>query len=341
LQVLPFLSYEVSAFNILLITFKTFKYLKVNKRLYVLWQTLDNARTDLLTFIAIFAIILLGFLFMGWLTFGAELGIFNGFISSMGTCWQFLIGNPPDFFDLYYVNRALGPIFFTLFTVFVFFILANMFIAIISGAYAESHTESQGTSLSIKAVSKPIASMFSTVKYTVQHKQRILSETQMLAAIHKLPDGSDLSSDTLRQVLVDNGLPPYKEYITRLKNILIQRNKIEKKMLDEKRQAALENLEDDEFALQDPTKKNSLMRKSMNTNVEMSNLSTMRSKKSENTVLAEKLDLIMKRLDEIEKELQQQSQQSQPRQTESKIGRRPQRTTWVDEKDDQKEEEKD
>jgi hypothetical protein len=29
---------------------------------------------------------------------------------ALGTCWQFLIGNPPDYFELYGANRALGPL---------------------------------------------------------------------------------------------------------------------------------------------------------------------------------------------------------------------------------------
>jgi hypothetical protein len=95
---------------ILLSSFKTFKYLKVNKRLYVIWQTLDRARGELITFLAVFLIILVGFVLMAWITFGVELAYFNGFVSSLGTCWEFIIGNPPDYFELYKVNRALGPI---------------------------------------------------------------------------------------------------------------------------------------------------------------------------------------------------------------------------------------
>ncbi len=102
--------YEVSAFNILLTTFKTFKYLRINKKLYVLWDTIDSAKGSLATFLFIFLIILLGFVFMGWLTFGADLNYFNGFAGAIGTCWNFLIGNPPSYLELMQVNRSLGPV---------------------------------------------------------------------------------------------------------------------------------------------------------------------------------------------------------------------------------------
>ncbi len=57
-----------------------------------------------------FLIVLVGFLFFGWLTFGSDLSEFNGFINSLGTLWQFLIGNPPDYDQLTLSNRILGPL---------------------------------------------------------------------------------------------------------------------------------------------------------------------------------------------------------------------------------------
>jgi polycystin 2 len=126
--------YNVSAVNVLLTTFRTFKYLRLNHRLYVLWKVLRNAGADLIGFLLIFLIFVFGFVFMGWLSFGADLNTFNTFGNSFGTCWNFLIGNPPIYSTMQSSNRVLGPVFFVLFTVFIFFILANMFIAILSNS---------------------------------------------------------------------------------------------------------------------------------------------------------------------------------------------------------------
>ncbi|KAM9986098.1 hypothetical protein ACTFIZ_004357 [Dictyostelium cf. discoideum] len=127
--------YQISAINILLMSFKTFRFLVVHRRLYILWIAISQSRLQLITFTIMFCIMMLGFLFSGWLTFGTDIASFNGFVTSLGTLLQFIIGNPPDYEAMSYTNRALGPIYYLLFTIFMFFILVNMFVAIISDSY--------------------------------------------------------------------------------------------------------------------------------------------------------------------------------------------------------------
>ncbi|KAM9986099.1 hypothetical protein ACTFIZ_004358 [Dictyostelium cf. discoideum] len=127
--------YQISAINILLMSFKTFRFLVVHRRLYILWIAISQSRVQLVTFTIMFCIMMLGFLFSGWLTFGTDIASFNGFVTSLGTLLQFIIGNPPDYEAMSYTNRALGPIYYLLFTIFMFFILVNMFVAIISDSY--------------------------------------------------------------------------------------------------------------------------------------------------------------------------------------------------------------
>jgi len=83
----------------------------------------------------IFLIIIFGFIFMGWIAFGADMASFNTFFDSFSTCWNFIIGNAPDYNAMQSSNRVLGPFFFVLFTIFIFFILVNMFIAILSNSF--------------------------------------------------------------------------------------------------------------------------------------------------------------------------------------------------------------
>jgi uncharacterized protein Yka (UPF0111/DUF47 family) len=128
--------YNIAYFNILLTCFQTFKYLRMNRRLYMLWKTLQHAATNLFGFLFIFLIFVFGFVFLAWLTFGGEMLEFSTFNLSFGTCWNFLIGNPPDYSAMVQTNPIIGPIFFTLFTIFIFFILANMFIAIIANSFS-------------------------------------------------------------------------------------------------------------------------------------------------------------------------------------------------------------
>ncbi|GAM29206.1 hypothetical protein SAMD00019534_123820 [Acytostelium subglobosum LB1] len=129
--------FQLSAINILLLSFKTFRYLIIHRRLYAIWITIANARIELLAFTIMFLIIMIGFLTSGWLTFGHDIPDYYGFIASLGTSLQFIMGNPPSFQAMTYTNRALGPIYTLLFIIFMFLILMNMFIAIISNSYSE------------------------------------------------------------------------------------------------------------------------------------------------------------------------------------------------------------
>ncbi|EFA85508.1 putative Ca2+ channel [Heterostelium album PN500] len=97
--------YQLSA-----ITFKTFRYLIIHRRLYAIWITISHARLQLMTFTIMFLIMMIGFLISAWLTFGHDLDYYNGFLNSLGTSLQFIMGNPPSFQDMTYTNRALGPI---------------------------------------------------------------------------------------------------------------------------------------------------------------------------------------------------------------------------------------
>lgn len=165
----------------LLSAFNIFKYLTLNTRLYLLWHTLGSvslfilfyflffhyltffisilqAGTDLFYFLFIFLVVFFGFVMMAHLTFGAETEMFSTFVMAIGSCWQFIIGNPPSFEELFSSNRVLGPLvfyfllhffvifiynsnlqFYSLFTVFIFFVLVNMFIAIVTNAFTEQH----------------------------------------------------------------------------------------------------------------------------------------------------------------------------------------------------------
>lgn len=62
--------------------------------------------------INIFLIFIFGFIFMGWLSFGADMEEFNTFVHSFSTSWTFIIGNAPDYNAMFRSNRLLGPLVF-------------------------------------------------------------------------------------------------------------------------------------------------------------------------------------------------------------------------------------
>eukprot|EP01112_Ceratiomyxa_fruticulosa_P005485 TRINITY_DN1611_c1_g1_i1.p1 TRINITY_DN1611_c1_g1~~TRINITY_DN1611_c1_g1_i1.p1 ORF type:complete len:721 (-),score=128.88 TRINITY_DN1611_c1_g1_i1:40-2202(-) len=210
--------YNLSAFNILLSAFKTFKFLKLNDRLYLLWRTLDMAWTDLTGFLLIFIIVLLGFLLTGWVTFGSDTFFFSTFVNSFGTCWQFIIGNPPDYNAMYASNRVLGPAFFALFTVFVFFILVNMFIAIINDSYQEAHDGSQKLRVGY-AIKSSIRGLFHSVK-AIFRGEKTLSDRELINMLThpEIMNQDELTTEDAVRALGEN-LSWNKHYIRRLKTI--------------------------------------------------------------------------------------------------------------------------
>jgi len=156
--------YNVIAINVILTTFRTFKYLRLNHRLYLLWKALRHAGADLIGFLLIFLIFIFGFIFMGWLSFGSDLAAFNNFSNSFGTCWNFIIGNPPDYGSMFDSNRVLGPVFFVLFTIFIFFILANMFIAILSNSFNDVNSNKEDDGKLKDIIDEKIAELVSGFK---------------------------------------------------------------------------------------------------------------------------------------------------------------------------------
>jgi hypothetical protein len=126
--------YTLNAVNIFLIFVKMFKYLRVNPRMFVMWRTLSDATSDLIAFLFLFSVVFLGFIFMSHLLFGGQLETYSSFIHSAATCFHMLLGdfNYPALSES---NRILAPIFFILFILFCFFVLSNIFSAIIIDAY--------------------------------------------------------------------------------------------------------------------------------------------------------------------------------------------------------------
>jgi hypothetical protein len=156
--------YNIGYFIVLLVCFQTFKYLRMNRRLYMLWKTLQNSGTDLMGFMMIFLIFVFGFVFNSWLAFGDATAFFGSFSTSFGTGWNFIIGNPPDYDTIVNINAIQGPLYYVVFAIFLFYILPNMFIAIIVNSYGEiSTTYSEQVGIS-DAINSKLSECFKSSK---------------------------------------------------------------------------------------------------------------------------------------------------------------------------------
>ena len=111
---------------------KLFKYISFNK----LTNTLSKCSTDILGFMVMFFIVFFAFAQLGYLMFGSSLLDYSTFGTAVFTLLRIILGDF-DFPSLIQASPLFGPIFFICYVFFVFFVLLNMFLAIINDSYSE------------------------------------------------------------------------------------------------------------------------------------------------------------------------------------------------------------
>ncbi|XP_067128967.1 polycystin-2-like [Centruroides vittatus] len=141
-----FLGYWQTQFNNLvactafLAWIKVFKYISFNKTMTQLSSTLSRCSKDVAGFGVMFFIVFFAFAQLGYLLFGTQVFDYSTFVKAVFTLLRLILGDF-NFYDLEAANRILGPIYFLSYVFFVFFVLMNMFLAIINDTYAEVKTE--------------------------------------------------------------------------------------------------------------------------------------------------------------------------------------------------------
>ncbi|KAG9344020.1 hypothetical protein JZ751_012496 [Albula glossodonta] len=91
---------------------------------------------DITGFAIMFFIIFLAYAQLAYLVFGTQVNDFSTFQACIFTQFRIILGDF-EFSEIEEANRILGPLYFTTFVFFVFFILLNMFLAIINDTYSE------------------------------------------------------------------------------------------------------------------------------------------------------------------------------------------------------------
>jgi len=125
--------------NVFFVWIKVFKYISFNKTMNILSNTLSRCAVDLLVFGFMFQIVMLAFVQFAYLVFGAKLEDYSTQIS----CWYTLVRSLLGDFDFTAMHKAtpVGPWFFIFYIFSCFFILLNMFLAIINDTYSEVKCE--------------------------------------------------------------------------------------------------------------------------------------------------------------------------------------------------------
>lgn len=97
--------------------------------------TLSRCAADIAGFSVMFMIIFIAYAQFGYLVFGQTVYNFSAFPESLFTLFRIILGDF-DFHELEQANYILGPIFFITYVFLVFFVLLNMFLAIINDTYS-------------------------------------------------------------------------------------------------------------------------------------------------------------------------------------------------------------
>ncbi|XP_076368473.1 polycystin-2-like [Tachypleus tridentatus] len=128
------------AFAIFFVWIKIFKYISFNKTMTQLSSTLSRCSKDIAGFSVMFFIVFFAYAQLGYLLFGSQVHGFSNIMKAIFTLLRVILGDF-DFNEIESANRLLGPIYFLSYVFFVFFVLMNMFLAIINDTYAEVKSE--------------------------------------------------------------------------------------------------------------------------------------------------------------------------------------------------------
>jgi len=131
-------SYLVDAVTILVIAIKAIKYFALQHDLALLKGTLAQAISDLSVFVVLLLVILLGFVMMATNIFGSQVSSYRNIFTSFGTLFLILLGEF-DFDEMAEVSWLWATLFFILYVIFMFFVVLNIFLAILNDAYTVVH----------------------------------------------------------------------------------------------------------------------------------------------------------------------------------------------------------
>nr|CAH8862020.1 unnamed protein product [Trichobilharzia regenti] len=195
-------NYAIS-FTVFLAWVKLFKYISFNKTMTQLSSTLGSCAKDLAGFAIMFFIVFFSFAQLGYLAFGTQAKDFSSFMTTVFTLFRIILGDF-DFNALQTANRVFGPIYFIVYVFFVFFVLINMFIAIINETYSsvKSDLEKQPNEFEMKDFLKDrMQNMLQKMKI----KKKRIENIQKALELSDLGKGGQVDFEVLRNHLKAKG----------------------------------------------------------------------------------------------------------------------------------------
>ena len=123
---------NVFAVNFVLVYLRLLKYFFYVPRLNMIMLTIMIAIFDLVVFSCVVALVLFAFASAFYICFGKDVALYSTVGNAMGTLSRGLLGGDTGFDALGTSNGVMGPFLFFMFEAVVFFVLLNMFLAILN-----------------------------------------------------------------------------------------------------------------------------------------------------------------------------------------------------------------
>ncbi|XP_048407503.1 polycystin-2-like protein 1 [Stegostoma tigrinum] len=223
---------NMNAVNLFFAWIKIFKYISFNKTMTQLSSTLARCAKDILGFAIMFFIVFFAYAQLGYLLFGTQVANFSTFLKCIFTQFRIILGDF-NFDEIDNANRILGPIYFVTYVFFVFFVLLNMFLAIINDTYSEvkadlsvQKSELQITDIIKQGYNKALMKMklkkerISDVQKTLQNGSKKLDYEDFRSNLKDLGHSDEEINDTFSRFDSDDNKILDEEEQTRMQNEL-------------------------------------------------------------------------------------------------------------------------
>uniref|UniRef100_A0A8C4VD31 Polycystin-2 n=1 Tax=Gopherus evgoodei TaxID=1825980 RepID=A0A8C4VD31_9SAUR len=184
---------NIAAVTVFFVWIKLFKFVSFNRTMNQLSTTMSRCAKDVIGFAIMFFIIFLAYAQLAYLVFGTQVDDFSTFQECVFTQFRIILGDF-NFTEVEEANRVLGPIYFTTFVFFMFFILlVQLYFLKVKSDMAQQKAEMELSDLIKKGYNKAMIKL-KLKKTTVDDISENLRQ-----------GGGKLNFDELRQDLKGKG----------------------------------------------------------------------------------------------------------------------------------------
>ena len=190
--------------NGFLLWMKLFKYMTFSNRVRFLFTMLQRSSQDLLIFSIVLFVFFLAFGMAAFLSFSSDVNDFRSLSMSIVNLMRYTVTDL-DYQKLRESNKFLGSFYYCAWSILMILILANVFIAILSDAYATISNETDDEEKLFQSLKRHVAKSLKAMRQNSKILNKVLTwKRRSVQSIFKQTDKNDdgqLSSKEVAQVL--------------------------------------------------------------------------------------------------------------------------------------------